>query len=169
MLKLGDLLGLPVLEVETGAQIGSVQEAVLDSNLTSVKCILVTGSANGSGSKQILFHDLLNIGRDAITVRNSSVMFSDDLSAGQECTTQLHELLQKEIFTETGRNLGVLVDIIYDVASGKVQGYEVSDGIITDLICGRLLMPLPQAQVVGEDKVIVPDAMASLLQDRHCE
>ena len=169
MLKLGDLLGLPVLEIETGAQIGAVQEAVLDSNLTSVQCILVTGSTNESGSNQILFRDLLNIGRDAITVRNSSVMFAVDLSVGQEFTTQLHELLQKEIFTETGRNLGVLVDIIYDVASGKVQGYEVSDGIITDLICGRLLMPLPQAQVVGEDKVIVPDAMASLLQDRHCE
>ena len=93
MLKLGDLLGLPVLEVETGAQIGAVQEAVLDSNLTSVRCILVTGSTNGSGSQQILFRDLLNIGRDAVTVRNSSVMFADDLSTSQECTTQLHELL----------------------------------------------------------------------------
>ena len=163
MLKLGDLLGLPVLEVETGAQIGEVREAVLDNTLTSVKSIMVTGGNNGGGSQQILFRDLLNIGRDAITIRNGSVMFSADLPGCEEVTTQLRELLQKEIFTETGRNLGVLVDIIFDVTSGKVQGYEVSDGIITDLIRGRLLMPLPEAQVVGEDKVIVPDAMAGLL------
>ena len=164
MQKLRDLLGLPVLELENGTQIGEVREVVLDIEMASVLGILIAGANWFTESQGILFHDLFSLGRDAVTVRNcDTVQTITDLLA-LESTCHLEDLLNKDIFTETGINLGALVDIVFETTTGEIKAYEVSDGIITDLIHGRMLMPLPQAQVISEDKLIVPDAMAKLLQ-----
>lgn len=163
MQKLRDLLGLPVLELDTGTRIGEVREVVLDVEMASVLAILIAGTNWFADSQGIMFHNLFSIGRDAVTIRNRDVVQQLDILKNQSCTYQGKDLLNKGIFTETGFNLGALVDIILDATTGEIKAYEISDGIITDLIHGRMLMPLPQAQVVGKDRLIVPDTMAKLL------
>lgn len=163
MLKLRDILGLPVLELDTGAQIGEVREVVLDVEMASVLAILIAGANWFADSQGILFHNLFSIGRDAVTIRNRNMVEQLNSIMNQSCICQVKDLLDKGIFTETGFNLGALANIILDAATGEIKAYELSDGIITDFIHGRMLMPLPQAQVVGKDRLIVPDTMAKLL------
>lgn len=45
MQKLRDLLGLPILETETGIQIGEVREVVLDIEMASVIGIMIAGES----------------------------------------------------------------------------------------------------------------------------
>lgn len=161
MQKLHDLLGLPILEIETGMQIGEVREVILDIEMASVIGIMISGSSWFTDNQGFLFHDLFSIGRDAVTIRSSRKAIAEFISS--EVTCSLKELLNKQIFTETGLNLGVLVDVLFEPSTGEIKAYQVSDGIITDLIHGRMLMPLPQVQVVGGDKLIVPETMAKLI------
>jgi uncharacterized protein YrrD len=78
---------------------------------------------------------------------------------------QVQELTGKTIYTETGLYLGMLGDIFFQPATGELTGYEVSDGVISDFLFGRKAMPLPQAQMVHPNRLLVPESMAQLLKN----
>lgn len=164
MQKLRSLLGLPVLEIAHGAQIAEVKEVALDLERAAVVGIVVAGATWFSEERGIMFPDLHGLGRDAVTVKSAAAVrpFSDVLATPG--VVRLMTVCDKPIFTEMGEYLGVVTDIVCEPATGEVRFYELSDGLITDLLRGRLTMPLPSAQSVGEDRLIVPDATAKLLQ-----
>lgn len=163
MYKLSNIIGLPVLETVTGTQIGLVEEVLLDIDQAVVYGILIDGENWFFKAYGIGFEDLFSIGRDAIMVRNAGVI--KDLAELLSLSTiyRLQDLASKQIFTETGFLLGILMDVVIDVTTGEVKAYQVSDSVITDLLYGRQTMPLPPAQVIGQDRIIVPDTMSKLL------
>jgi len=167
MHKLRDLLGLPVLETGNGTQIGEVQEVVVEIDQATVRGIIVTNANWFSNEQGIEFHDVYSIGRDAVMVRNGDVIQEASSFTSSGRVYRLQELLDKPIFTEAGFQLGILVDLGFDNITGEIKTYQVSDGIITDLLYGRMILPLPQAQMVGQDKVIVPESMAKLLHTEY--
>lgn len=165
MYTLRNLLGLQVLEVETGTQIGEVQEVVLDIEGAVVLGIIITNADWFNEDQGIAFEDLFSIGRDAVMVRTRAVVREAALFVRQNNYYHFCDLFEKQIFTETGLQLGVLVDVAFDGTTGEIKGYQLSDGIVSDLLYGRMVMPLPQVQVVGQEKLIVPESMAKLLQN----
>jgi uncharacterized protein YrrD len=64
-----------------------------------------------------------------------------------------------------------LTDALFDSSTGEIKAYEISDGLIADLLYGRKRMPLPQAQVVSQDRIIIPESMTKLLipESKRCE
>ena len=165
MQKIKDLLGLPVLETESGTQIGEVKEVIIDLDQAAVRGIIVANANWFTCEQGIEFNDLSSIGRDAVMVRSEAVVQAAAVFAetADNQVYRLDELADKPIYTESGLQLGMLVDLGFEPVTGEIKAYHVSDGVITDLIYGRMSLPLPQAQVVGQDKVIVPEAMAKLL------
>lgn len=163
MQKLRELFGLPVLVIATGTQIGEVQEVILDLEQAAVRGVVLAGANWFTNDQGIVFEDIYRIGRDAIMVRATYAVRELKPAIMPGTVYYLQDLLDKQIYTDTGLSLGILVDALYDGCTGEIKAYEVSDGLITDLLYGRRVMPLPQAQVVGQDKLIVPDAMTKLL------
>ncbi|BBB92888.1 MAG TPA: PRC-barrel domain-containing protein [Methylomusa anaerophila] len=163
MPKLMDLLGLPVLVLETGIQIAEVQEILVELEQAVILGIMVTGSKWFTYDQGIMFEDLYRIGRDAILVRDSNVVGRLRCDSRPQVLHFPYDLCNKQIYTESGVQLGILVDIAFNETTGEITTYEVSDGLFSDLLFGRKLMPLPQAQVIGQDKLIVPETMAKLL------
>lgn len=164
MQTLKDLLGLPVLETKNGTQIGEVQEVIIDIDQAMVRGIIIANANWFTSEQGIAFGDLSSIGRDAVMVRSETVVQAVDVFiSATDKVYRLKELLDKHIYTESGLQLGMLVDLGFEPATGEIKAYRVSDGVITDLLYGRMSLPLPQAQIVGQDKVIVPESMAKLL------
>ena len=159
---LRNLLGLPVLETETGSQIGEVEEVLLDIEKAVVCGIIISGAGWFTTDSGIAFKDLHSIGHDAVMVRNKNVVKSLSEFVPRNAV-QLRGMFEKQIFSETGSDLGALVDIHYDSLTGEIKDYEISNSILTDFLYGRMSMPLPQTQVIGQDKLIVPDSMSKLL------
>lgn len=159
--KLSYLLGLPVLEIETGKQIGEVQEVILDIEQATVKGIILNNSQIDH-CDAIAFQDVYSVGNDALTIRSVAEIGKTILRFTYK-VYRFSDLCNKQIYTETGLLLGVLVDIYFDDGTGELKGFQVSDGFVSDLLYGRQIMPLPQAQVIGQDKIIVPDSMTKLL------
>ena len=162
MQRLQSLLGLPVLEIQTGLQIGEVIEVVLDITKASICGIIIPGESCLAEKRGIVFEDLFSIGRDAVMVENRRVI--RECKEFTAASYYLRDFFEKQIFTETGLHLGSLADIAFDSTTGEIKAYEISDSLLTDLLYGRMIMPLPQAQTVGQDKLIVPESMAKLLQ-----
>jgi uncharacterized protein YrrD len=164
MHKLRRLLGLPVLEIEHGTQIGEVREVVLDIGQAAVAGVVIAEPTWFSHERGILFGDLYGIGRDAVMIRDTSAVRDLSAAVAAPGVQKLSALCDKQVYTETGDYLGVLTDAVCDPDTGEIRFYELSDGFITDFLSGRLIMPLPPSQVVSENKLIVPEAMHKLLQ-----
>jgi len=163
MQKLRYVIGLPVLETETGMQIGEIAEVIVDIEAAFVCGFILTGTNWFASESIITFEDLFSLGRDAIMIRNQHVVRQLDTLIHVSNKYYLRDLFDKQIFTDSGLRLGVLADIFFDGITGEIKWYQVSDSIITDLLYGRMMMPLPQVQTVGEDNVIVPEGMIKLL------
>lgn len=134
MNKLSHLLGLPVLETETGVQIGEVQEVLLDIDQASIRGIILDSANWFFQTDGISYEDLFSIGRDAVMVRGSEVVKNLATAFSLNSIYQVKDLLDKQIYTETGFMLGILVDIIFDGTTGEIKAYQVSDSIVTDLL-----------------------------------
>ncbi|ABZ84425.1 conserved hypothetical protein [Heliomicrobium modesticaldum Ice1] len=59
--------------------------------------------------------------------------------------------------TQAGRPLGQVGDILFDPAQGQLTAVEVSDGLMQDLLTGRLQLPWPDVTEWRADTVIVAD------------
>lgn len=165
MEKLGSIIGLPVLETETGMQIGEIGEILVDVE-GAILCGLIIRAGNWFASESVVaFGDLLSLGHDAVMVCNHHVIRQLDAVAIEKYNYYLRDLFNKEIVTDTGLRIGLLTDIIYDNVTGEMKWYQISDSLITDFLYGRMLMPLPQVQVVGHDKLIIPETMTKLIHD----
>ncbi|GMA99160.1 PRC-barrel domain-containing protein [Pelosinus sp. IPA-1] len=163
MQRMRDIVGLPVIETETGKQISQIEDIVLNIDEAKIYGIITNSAKDLSSEQGISFMNILSLGRDAVMVRNHSVI--QEATAFFEVTAiyYIKELFEKEIVTEEGFRLGILVDVFFDTSTGEMKSYQISDSIITDLLYGRKKMPIPKIQVIGKDKVIVPGTMKTLL------
>jgi len=166
MQRVRDLLGLPVVEKETGKQLGTIQEIVFNLKQAIVEIMIITDADWFVGRKGIYFEDLFRIGRDAVMVRNRRLVCEVKEEEPLLHPWYVRDLQNKEIITETGLTLGNLADVFYNQVDGEIQRYELSDGIIADLLYGRASIPLPQSQAIGTERVIVPETMADFLVTR---
>lgn len=163
MQRMRDIVGLPVIETETGKQISQIEDIVLNIDEAKIYGIITNSAKDLSSEQGISFMNILSLGRDAVMVRNHSVI--QEATAFLEMTAiyYIKELFEKEIVTEEGLRLGILVDVFFDTSTGEMKSYQISDSIISDLLYGRKKMPIPKIQVIGKDKVIVPGTMKTLL------
>lgn len=165
MQSLFELLGLPVLCVETGKQVGEVEEALLSVRDAALDGLMVSGKAWLAEKKLLPFAQLHRIGPDAVTVRSEEALLPwSEGYASQKKLYGAKELRGKRLDSEAGVHLGVLADIVFDSRTGEIRSYLVSDGLVSDILYGRAEMPLPQAQVVCEDRIIIPESMEKLLR-----
>lgn len=107
------------------------------------------------------------IGLDAVIVR------SKDSVIDANRTPKIHQILHHNIvlrgtrfLTTDGINLGTLVDLFFDEASGLVEGYEVSGGLFADAYSGRSFVPAPETLKIGYDVAFVSPEIAQMMQEQ---
>ena len=162
MYRITELIGLPVLSLDNGKQVGEVQDLVVEIGNPVIRGLLISDEAWFSKSQSVCFADVFRIGADAIMLRDASCLSPHTLLEREGCL-RVQELIEKTIYTETGLYLGIVSDIFFVPLTGELIGYEVSDGILADFLFGRKAMPLPQAQVAHSNRLLVPEAMSQLL------
>lgn len=165
MYRITELIGLPVLSLIDGKQIGEVQDLIVDISKSFLRGLLVSSEAWFAECRFVLFSDIYRTGADAIMLRDASCLLPLDQVDMQGCF-KVQELTGKTIFTESGLYLGMLGDIFFQSNTGELKGYEVSDGVISDFLFGRKTMPLPKAQMVHPNRLLVPESMVQLLQSQ---
>ena len=60
-----------------------------------------------------------------------------------------------QLVSGDGQEIGQISDIILNPNDGTVEGYEVSKGIIEDIVDGRSILPYDISNSVTDDAVIV--------------
>jgi uncharacterized protein YrrD len=162
-----DVIGLPIICVQTGKQAGIAKDILLDDNW-QLQLVLLENKHWFSTPACILWEDIIALGEDAITI--------DD----EECLSELGEqylnytsmlngdrkVKGMSVVTVNGTHLGVVDDVYLDHQQGKhVIGFELTEGFISDLKEGRKWLSLPEYATLGEDAIIVPVRCTELLTE----
>lgn len=151
-----EVIGLPVVSLTTGKELGSVEDLLWDHHGRKITCLVVGGRRNSKESRYIAFSDILSIGEHAITVAGDSL---PDGNQEPEVGTPASRLTGIPVMTTEGNNVGTIEDIVFADKGGELLGYEISSGLVGDLVSGRYVLTTDAVVTWGEDAVIV----------KHCQ
>ncbi|MNI00442.1 PRC-barrel domain protein [compost metagenome] len=157
MRKATDLIGMPVIAIDTGKQVGQVKDVCMDE-YWNLHGIILEVKHWFTPSRFIAWSDLTACGDDVVTIQDESAIheLQDDaqlfaLIGGKQ------RLKGLPVITESGQQLGMVEDVYLESNMGRqIVGYEISEGFISDLKEGRKWLPMPEKVTIGEDAVIVP-------------
>lgn len=154
MLKGRELLSLPVVTLKDRIQIGEVKDLIYDYSKNKIIGYLIEPGGWLRDGKGFLHIDLVKREDDCLIVNDESVVRK--LSTIPELKGIQHnknDLRGLRVEQEDGHIMGVIQDLVVDGNTGEIVGYEVSDGIIQDLLDGRATISTKGISV-DQDKVV---------------
>lgn len=155
MERYSEVLGLPVISMDGGKKMGIVEDIIFNPGSREVKALLLRKKGYEICKKAVLVKDVLKIGRDAVIIReNSSVCKVNQNDVKEEIKDQ-GEVKGLRIYTGNGEDLGVVKDVLFDYRTGVMEGLELSDGLLQDLLTGRVILPLFGKVEFGEENIVV--------------
>lgn len=157
-MKISDLIGLPVLERSSCEQIGEVQEVMINIRQALVEAAIVTSSGWFTGKQALLLKHIVAVGDTEVLIGDKA-----ELKPLQASGEIFADLLDRPLITAAGVKIGVLADLWFELATGIIEAYVVSDGVVTDLLEGRHKLPYHISQTFHSDKIIVADYATELL------
>ncbi|ADY56246.1 PRC-barrel domain protein [Syntrophobotulus glycolicus DSM 8271] len=148
MRRIREIMGTPVLNQKTGAQMGHVKDLIIDDQANRlIGIILETDSLFSGGSPGILRQDLVQINDDFIVA---------DCSGSPELRG--NSWLEKSggtVYNCDGTVKGCIVDVFLDEGWQEILGYELSDGLFADLLNGRQAILEKNILLEGKDVIVI--------------
>lgn len=157
MKKLQEILGLSVLDTSSGKRVGVVKDIYFDS-AGNVKGLLVESNGFFSRNSFISYGNIGAIGDDAVIIGTSE--FLEPLHENEQYysfNSGKKPYKELPIVTTNGNEIGHIIDVYFKEELGKIIGYEISDGFLTDITEGRRTIELPNHLIIGEDAIVVPN------------
>ncbi len=157
MQRVNELFGKEVVRQTSAEKQGNVRDIVFDEESRNIVALLVGGMV-GRG-KALRWTSVTNVG-DVVVVGGEEAL--DKLGEDPEVANlhkKRHTVTGTEIVTQEGERIGEVRDVFVN-EQGRVGGYEVSRGIVSDLR-GRKFLPIENVQAIGKDTIIAsnPDLL----------
>ena len=148
MRRMRELLRLPVVLEESGYRLGLVKDILFDETNNIVTGIIVEkGSLLNTQIKNIPRADIISFGKESVAVKKSS--------EEKVCGTSWSEKVGTKVYDGDGEIKGTIEDIFVDNFVNKILGYEISDGLFSDLFKGRQAVMAENILVESEDVVVI--------------
>lgn len=156
-------IGSPVIEISSGERLGVVTDVLFNEGNTVCSLVLDRdGLLSGKG--KVDFSNVHSVGEDAVTIESGDLIAPANEAEPGCLLSGDDAFVGKELFTEEGNVLGVVADVYIEEDSDNIVGYEVSDGLIADLVAGRKWLPFEQTVQIGDRIIVRADSELSELQ-----
>jgi uncharacterized protein YrrD len=145
-----EIIGLPVVSLTSGEELGAVEDLLWNEQEGRLSGLVLLEAGAVKRQRLLPFDQIKCIGADAVTVQ------AEDLAA--ECPPEdgrLSLLNGLPVLSEEGESLGTIEDFVFSPEDGRVEGYDLSAGLVGDLLSGRCLIPRQAVVVWGKESVVV--------------
>ncbi|MBB6017151.1 PRC-barrel domain-containing protein [Deinococcus radiopugnans] len=168
MIKGKDILGRHIVTLDSGQRIDSVHDLIFDHQANEVLGLLVDEGGWFRAAKVVPFEMIRAIGEDAIMIDSADQVTTtrDDGRLADVLDSKI-SLIGMALLTTDGQDLGKIADVYFDETTGKVEGYETTGGLFSDLSNGRTFVPAPDAVQIGTDTAMVPLSVAAAMQEQE--
>ncbi len=167
MRKGKSLIGLRIISQTEGAALGVVRDLIFDSNASDLLALLISErDLFGLIDAQIVPWEFVrSIGSDAIMVTGAEARVkAGDYPRVKHVMSSAHALSGTQVYTSDGSLIGSFADMCIDETTGRIIGYELSGGFISDTMSGKRFMPAPREMSLGEHVAIVPPDAATTVE-----
>lgn len=155
MEKYSEVVGLPVICMDTGKKTGIVKDMIFCPKNKEIKGFVMERKGCEIYRRVVFLKDVLNVGRDALIISTQDCVKKIRRRENIEELRGKGEIRGLKVYSKWGNDLGVVKDIIFDCKTGIVEGVEVSDGLLQDIIEGRNVLPLFGKVEFSEENIIV--------------
>jgi uncharacterized protein YrrD len=167
MVRGSDVIGKPVITYDTGKEIEKVKDILFDHISNQIIALTVAKGGWRRNARVLSWGGVHAIGKDAVMATSAdAIMDADDLMGAKRILDHDDAVIDKQLMTTDGRELGKVAGVYFNSTSGKVIGYEVSGGIFADMMNGRSFMPTSDVERFGEEAVLVTPDTAHALEEQ---
>lgn len=148
-----------MVSVVTGKELGMVEEILWDHEERRITSLVISEKKDlrmGSrDSRLVAMEEILGIGEHAVTIEGDSL---PEVRVEKRVGRPATKLKGLPVITTEGNQLGTVEDVVFSETDGGLVGYEISSGLVGDIVSGRFILS-PEAVVTwGEEMVIVNDS-----------
>ncbi|MFW6238438.1 MAG: PRC-barrel domain-containing protein [Bacillota bacterium] len=149
-----ELIGLPVITLNSGKIIGEVKDVIYIPVSRRLKGLLILRE----GYKFFLStHNIHEIGRDVVTVESSDCLQESREMPGLGIKSEDNTLAGERVITDSGRELGMIADLVINEEDMEIAGFELSAGLVRDLLDGREMLSFNSDIRYGRDRLILKE------------
>jgi uncharacterized protein YrrD len=154
--KLIETLNRPVICVDRGIKAGIVRDVILSSDKKEAVGLILGGRSLDKKLKVVLSEDILKMGRDAVIVDSTQCITQIEKSEFSSTGwLKAGNLIGRKVFSRAGGDLGIVGELLIDWDTFRLEGFELSDGLIEDIFKGKRQLPLIGMVEFGEEAVVV--------------
>lgn len=156
-IKAKSVIGLKVIAIDDGSQMDKVNDIIYDPKENKITALILSSGGLFSSAKAVLYSDVKSIGDTAVMVPSSSVVKKiSELTERVSHIAKDDDLLTKtKVISEAGNVLGSVDDLAFEMESGRVTKFIISQGIIGNIKSGTKSFTLDDVITLGKDNVIV--------------
>ena len=162
-MKLLELIGLPVYEIQSGKRLSKVKDIWMSDKWEITHLELVKSSLYSRTIPVVTWEHVTACGEDAVMLESQSHLLHYKSSQAEPYRTFLEgpqRIKEMPILTTAGIQLGWVADVYFQPHMGNtITGLEISDGLLSDLIEGRI--QYEGTGHIGEHAIIVTESAMS--------
>lgn len=165
MKKLQEIIGMTIISISDGTEVGRVKNAIINAAKGAIDYIVVDVGGQSPSTKVIPSENILGIGGYALTIENEkSINELNKLPGAIDLLQKNIQITGNKVLTKKGRLIGEVGDIYVDGdANCTIQGVEFVDDTTQ-----KNIRIIPRSSVItfGKNLVIVIEEVESTLLDR---
>ncbi len=156
-IKSKELIGLPVISLAEGQQLGTIKALLIDSEQKSISAIIVSVSTLVKETRILPYNKVHSVGADAVTVASASAL---QRGSQQQLAAHLNSrmLSGTKVLSDRGNNLGVVKDVIIDTLSGSIVHLEISTSIVGGIMGKTATLSAEYMETMGKDVIVAAAA-----------
>jgi uncharacterized protein YrrD len=153
--KYSEVLGLPVITAKDGMKIGTLKDIVFSSDNKGIIAFILEKDSHIIKGNIILLEHVRSLGNDALIIDDSCCLLDyRKFKKGSNINKEV-KLRGLKIYTHSGEDIGVVQDVFFDYRTGKVEGVQVSDGWVQDILMGRNILPFLGRVEINSRNILV--------------
>jgi len=162
VLKGREIISLPVIALSNGKQLGEVKDLIYDFGENRVIGYLIENGGWLRNSKGFLHDDVFRRENESLIIADESVIKPiKSIPVLKKTVSEKRDIRGLRVEYEDGRSIGIIQDLILDENTGEITGYEISDGVIEDLLKGRFSIPNTGVSI-GPDRIIASSEISGI-------
>ncbi|AEG13804.1 PRC-barrel domain protein [Desulfofundulus kuznetsovii DSM 6115] len=166
MRKSKQFIGMPVISLQEGQQIGVVRGLVVDPEKKAVAALIIEQKGWFKEQKYVPFNRVHSVGENVITVdRSSNAERGAKLPDIVKLVKDRTGITGARIVTESGTLLGQVDEYYVDLEAGDIVGLEFSGGFLDSVISGRAFLDTTFVRTIGKEVIVTSnEALANVIK-----
>lgn len=159
LLNGSDIIGTPIMSLQTGAELARTSEAIINPHNLSILAYTVTGPFLDSETSLLRVDDIRELGSIGMIVDSSDEFIQpDDIVRQADIYNLRFELTGKPVYTTKREKVGKVIEYTVESSGFVIQQLTVKRPLLKSLNDPELLIHRSQVVEVTDDAIIIKDA-----------